>query len=309
MGAVHRLDLTSDVTHLIVGDPDTPKYKFVARERLDVRCMLASWIGALRTKWLEGGEINVEELESGHGLPTFYGLRICVTGFDDLDYRKILEDQIMNNGGEYRGNLTKDITHLIAKEAFGQKYSYASQWNVKIVSVEWLDQSLERGMILEESLYHLALPIVERGKNAWIRRTPSLTLLGKRVRDQGSGPGNARKLRRTASVKLSSQNLGLWADINIHEAKPEQSKKDEWHEDSQGVVTIKGDMAQTQRNIVDLSMLVKKEKVDAGLKIRSGDHLLDDQLHRKPIFHQRTFLLDGFDERQVIRLERCPRLL
>lgn len=85
MGAVHKFDLTSDVTHLIVGDSDTPKYKFVAREREDVKCLLPSWIEAVRLSWMEGEETDVEALEREHTLPTFAGLRICVTGFDDRE--------------------------------------------------------------------------------------------------------------------------------------------------------------------------------------------------------------------------------
>ncbi len=83
MGAVHKLDLTSDVTHLIVGDTDTPKYKFVAKERPDVKCVLPSWIEAVRVSWLEGGDTDVEGLEREYRLPTFTSLRLCVTGFDD----------------------------------------------------------------------------------------------------------------------------------------------------------------------------------------------------------------------------------
>lgn len=83
MGAVHKLDLTSDVTHLVVGDTDTPKYKFVAKERPDVQCVLPSWIEAVRASWLEGGDTNVQMLEKEHKLPTFVGLKLCVTGFDD----------------------------------------------------------------------------------------------------------------------------------------------------------------------------------------------------------------------------------
>ena len=83
MGAVNKLDLTSDVTHLIVGDTDTPKYKYVAKERPDVKCLLPEWIEAVRQPWLEGDEIDVEALEERYKLPTFAGLRICVTGFED----------------------------------------------------------------------------------------------------------------------------------------------------------------------------------------------------------------------------------
>jgi len=95
MGAVHKLDLTSDVTHLIVGDTDTPKYKFVAKERPDVKCVLPSWIEAVRMSWLEGGDTDVEGLEREHRLPTFTSLRLCVTGFDDrLSLRSQMTDQI-----------------------------------------------------------------------------------------------------------------------------------------------------------------------------------------------------------------------
>lgn len=85
MGADHKFDLTSDVTHLIVGDSDTPKYRFVAKEREDVKCLLPSWIEAVRSSWMEGGETDVGALEKEHKLPTFAGLRICVTGFDDCE--------------------------------------------------------------------------------------------------------------------------------------------------------------------------------------------------------------------------------
>ena len=86
MGAIHKLDLTSDVTHLIVGDSDTPKYKFVARERPDVKCFLPSWIDAVRASWMEGGETDVNGLEIAHKLPTLTGLKVCVTGFDDCTF-------------------------------------------------------------------------------------------------------------------------------------------------------------------------------------------------------------------------------
>ena len=83
MGAAHKLDLTSDVTHLIVGDTDTPKYKYVARERPDVKVLMPDWIEAVRDVWMQGGETDVEALEAEYRLPTFAGLKICLTGFED----------------------------------------------------------------------------------------------------------------------------------------------------------------------------------------------------------------------------------
>lgn len=89
MGAIHKFDLTSDVTHLVVGDTDTPKYKFVAKERLDVVCVLPSWIEAVRESWMSGGEVDVSTLESEHRLPILYKLNICVTGFADRKHNAL----------------------------------------------------------------------------------------------------------------------------------------------------------------------------------------------------------------------------
>ncbi|KAL9587450.1 MAG: hypothetical protein Q9212_000266 [Teloschistes hypoglaucus] len=232
MGAVHKYDLTSDVTHLIVGDVDTPKYKFVAKERPDVKCLLPTWVEALRELWMEGGDPDVQALELRYKLPTLHNLRVCVTGFDDMLYRKKLEDDVNNNGGEYRANLTKDVTHLIARDPSGSKYKYAVEWNIKIIAVEWLEQSLERGMILDEGLYSLFLPPGERGRNAWIRRAVSTSSLGKRAIDGDAATSGPRKLRRTASTRLSSQSCGLWTDIVNGKPRDPEVKREEWSEQS-----------------------------------------------------------------------------
>ncbi len=92
MGAAHTLDLTSNVTHLIVGDSDTPKYKYVAREREDVKVLGPEWVEAVRLSWMEGGETDVAALERQYQLPAFAGLKICLTGFDDC--KLVLEPSI-----------------------------------------------------------------------------------------------------------------------------------------------------------------------------------------------------------------------
>jgi DNA replication regulator DPB11 len=83
MGAVHRYDLTLDVTHLIVGEYDTPKYRYVAKERQDVRPMTIKWIEAVRELWINDQAIDVEALEREHTLPTLTSLRFSMTGCDD----------------------------------------------------------------------------------------------------------------------------------------------------------------------------------------------------------------------------------
>ena len=215
-------------------------------------------------------------------------------------YRKEIEDLINDNGGDYRGNLTKDVTHLIAKEPSGAKYDFAGQWGIKRISVEWLEQSLERGMILEEGLYSLQLPASERGRNAWIRSSLLPTSLGKRARDDDTIPPNARKLRRTASARLSSHNDGLWSAINSGELKVEELKAGAWDEPQKELVDQPKPLDAAQANLSTSAQpaagcsLVKTSPSVANLS-----SVLSKTSQQKGLFQAKTFLLRGFDEKKV----------
>ena len=215
-------------------------------------------------------------------------------------YRKEIEDLINDNGGDYRGNLTRDVTHLIAKEPSGAKYDFAGQWRIKTISIEWLEQSLERGMILEEALYSLLLPPSERGQNAWIRRSGLPTSLGKRARDDDIIPPNARKLRRTASARLSSHNDGLWSAINGGELKVEEIKAGVWDEPQKELVDQPKPLDAAQANVstyaqsVAACSLSKKSQSVANLSSISSK-----TPQQEGLFQAKTFLLRGFDEKKV----------
>ncbi|KAF9629336.1 BRCT domain-containing protein [Lasiodiplodia theobromae] len=229
MGAAHKFDLTSDVTHLVVGHIDTQKYKYVAKERPDVKVVLPAWVAAVRESWLKGGETDVEKLEEEYRVPTFHGLRICITGFEDLSRRKYFEETVTANGAVYQGDLTKAVTHLIAKEPSGKKFDFARQWGVKTVTSQWLTDSIERQMALDEALYDPFLPEEIRGKGAFKKLPAESTPLGKRLRTSVTEDGEGkRKLRRTASTKLGSQSSAIWNEIETGSfgVKQEESVKD-----------------------------------------------------------------------------------
>lgn len=141
------------------------------------------------------------------------------------------------NGAEYHGDLTKVVTHLIAATPTGKKYEHALNWRMKIVSLEWFEQSLERGMVLEEALYNPTIPVEQRGQGAWARTEfPSPTIgINKRARE--AEPSQAlnpfrRKLRRSASTKMGSQSEALWAGITAVSLDRQQDEGDDWTEDS-----------------------------------------------------------------------------
>lgn len=88
MGATWKQDLTSDATHLIVGDVTTAKYKYVAKQRPDVKPMKASFIETTHKHWLAGDKMAVFQIEADHAFPPFTGLRICLTNINDgMKYR------------------------------------------------------------------------------------------------------------------------------------------------------------------------------------------------------------------------------
>lgn len=105
------------------------------------------------------------------------------------------------------------MTHLIAAKAEGKKYEYGMQWQKKVVTLKWYKDSLERGMQLDESLYHPTVSVAEQGVGAWNRKTRQSPQLGKRPREDNLGPEASRKLRRVASARLGSQNQNMWSDI------------------------------------------------------------------------------------------------
>lgn len=83
MGGTVNLDLTTVITHLLVANIYTPKYRHVAKERPDIHVLKPEWIEAVRNSWITGEETDVAALTEEYRLPALWNLQICITGFDD----------------------------------------------------------------------------------------------------------------------------------------------------------------------------------------------------------------------------------
>lgn len=86
MGAKHVLNLTSDVTHLVCADITTPKYKYVAKMRTDVKVMKVEWVDAMYDLWINGEDINPHDFQEKFKFSTLYRLSISVTGIVDGEF-------------------------------------------------------------------------------------------------------------------------------------------------------------------------------------------------------------------------------
>ncbi|OQN97416.1 hypothetical protein B0A48_16575 [Cryoendolithus antarcticus] len=222
MGAAHRLDLTGDVTHLLVGDINTSKYKYVAKQRPDIKVLHPDWVVAIQQIWTAGTDADVAALDKEYQLPALSGLKISVTGFIDTDERLAIAEMVKNNGAEYHGDMTKQVTHLIVAKPEGAKYAAAKAWGVATVSVKWLSDSLTRGMALDPGLYDPTIPEAEQGIGAFITEVRPRVSALKRARDRESqedGDTGPRKLRHSASSRLQSHSQNVWQGISVEDSE------------------------------------------------------------------------------------------
>jgi hypothetical protein len=241
MGAVTKLDLTADVTHLIVGSITTPKYRYVAKDRPDIAVLSPEWVEAVRIAWMEGDDdLDLHSLENQYKIPPFLGLRISITGFEELEQRAHIEQTVASNGGTYSGDMTRATTHLLVADANARsdKFIHARSWDIKTVSLKWFEDSIRRGMALDESLYAPEMPIDQQGIGAF-RETPpqKRTVLGKRGRvnatmDSGKQEGGSRrKLRKATSLRLEGQSQDFWQEISAKDVQVDTTVVNAWADD------------------------------------------------------------------------------
>jgi DNA replication regulator DPB11 len=206
--------------------------------------------------------------------------------------RQQIIEQVLENGGEYHGDLTKSVTHLIVNKPEGAKYKHAKAWGLQLVSVEWLQDSVERGMILNETLFNPEWPVEKRGKDAWNRRRTSL---GKRPRDENVTmfDEGKRKLRRTASTKLSSQNEKIWGDIVGSNIEIQAANSGEWEESTRVTMTEKGPLQQGISAVAH----AESSSDSNSLSYRTAPSLSEGT------FGGCHFYIHGFDRRKTQLLE------
>ena len=194
------------------------------------------------------------------------------------------------NGGEYRGDLTKEISYLVAFKAAGNKYSHAKLWGIPTVSLEWFYDSLQRGMVLDETKYDPQMPQEERGKDAWIRPAVSDPSLAKRAREDEIAAEPPRKLRKTMSAKLGQQNDQIWTDIVGGGSGKKLETKGEWEAKS---VTIDIKPTTEQASHIGLgASILKTRKVSKTMSETANPQ-------RGGFFWGKHFYIHGFDERKA----------
>ncbi|KAL1923796.1 uncharacterized protein VTP21DRAFT_8776 [Calcarisporiella thermophila] len=143
-------NFTRDVTHVVARAVGSEKYKVAIR--FSVKVVKPEAIFSIYDRWLTGEEIDVPKILEKYLLPPFAGLTICVTGLNGAK-REEIEQLTRENGGAYSADLTRAVSHLIASSPTGKKYEFALKWGIKIVNLQWFEDSLDTKACADERNY------------------------------------------------------------------------------------------------------------------------------------------------------------
>lgn len=195
---------------------------------------------------------------------------------------------VKDNGGRYAGDLTKQITHLVARVPEGKKYEYATKWGIKVVSGKWLKDSVKRRMILDESLYHPSLAEAEQGRGALVQLARPKSDQNNKHANDDDDPVRPRKLRRVASAKLGSQSeslLGAIVNVQQNEGEPGELHR------SRSMTAIRGAVLEPESFAGDTNGKDRSENEVQRAERRPH--------HERGIFSGLSFVLYGFSSKQV----------
>ncbi|XP_041848881.1 PAX-interacting protein 1 [Melanotaenia boesemani] len=142
-------------THIIAEDGDNPEVG-ESREVFDLPVVKPSWV-ILSVRCGDLLPVTGFSPESGQ---IFFGVTACLPRLpDDLN---ALWAYVTFYGGECQLNLNKKATHLVVKEPKGAKFECALKHpGIKIVTPDWITDSVKDKSRKDESLYHPRLTYVE----------------------------------------------------------------------------------------------------------------------------------------------------
>lgn len=148
-GAKKDTYLSEMVSHVIADDVDNDEYS-EARELFELPVVTSSWVllSVKAERQLAKERFAPEDL-------VFSGVVACFTQVQEEDMKEIWA-AIVYNGGYIQRKLDNHVTHLITAATSGLKYETAMKYpdKIKIVTPDWVTDSLSKKAKQDESIYH-----------------------------------------------------------------------------------------------------------------------------------------------------------
>ena len=157
-------------------------------------------------------------------------------------------------------------------------------------------------MILDEQLYDPLMEAADRGRNAWVRKAVSPTSALKRPRHDPIAQPPARKLRRTASARFSSQNESIWTDIVGGGFERDQSRKNEWDDQRESASTVQQGSdahARVKALLHDPHQPMDESRLKSESVPEETRSMPSALLNQQGLFAGKRFFLHGFDAKKV----------
>ncbi|XP_037314972.2 PAX-interacting protein 1 isoform X2 [Pungitius pungitius] len=191
-------------THIIAEDGDNPEVG-ESREVFDLPVVKPSWV-ILSVRCGDLLPVTGFSPESGQ---IFFGVTACLPRLpDDLN---TLWAYITFYGGDCQLNLNKKVTHLVVKEPKGAKFECALKHHgIKIVTLDWITDSVKDKSRKDEALYHPRLAYVELEEEeeseagSYDQRSHSDGSYSPRLSSGGSSGEESSPRRRPGPKKLNS---------------------------------------------------------------------------------------------------------
>ncbi|KAG8928385.1 hypothetical protein FRC01_006008 [Tulasnella sp. 417] len=173
LGATTSKDFTVTVTHLIADGPGSAKYQCALERRIPI--MDSKWVANTYARWQNGESVLLKETIERHRLPPFMGLKIAITGENDVTRRTELAKLIQRHGGLYSKQLNHNVTHLVvccksdsaandsekvkwARGANMDRKKSGVQFLIQLIWEEWLFDSIDWQGKWEETDYRIENP-------------------------------------------------------------------------------------------------------------------------------------------------------
>ncbi|KAF7245900.1 PAX-interacting protein 1 [Varanus komodoensis] len=155
-GKAKEVSYNALASHIISEDGDNPEVS-ESREVFDLPVVKPSWV----TWSVRCGALLPVNGFSPESCQLFFGVAACLSQVSSED-RSMLWALITFYGGECRLSLNKKCTHLIVPEPKGEKYECAcKRENIKIVTPDWVLDSVSAKTKKDETSYHPRLIIYE----------------------------------------------------------------------------------------------------------------------------------------------------
>ncbi|KAJ1960688.1 protein kinase activating protein dpb11, partial [Dimargaris xerosporica] len=156
LGGEYTGDYTEDVNVLLAERTGSEKYKLAVRVSRPI--VHPDWVVAHWEAHQAGTRLDRDQAIAAHLLPPFAGCRVHLTGFQQLLVRQKIQSLITGHGGRYMPSASPKCTHLVAYAPEGQKYAKAQEWNVQVVSLDWVLDSVKMKACADETLYPVQHP-------------------------------------------------------------------------------------------------------------------------------------------------------